>query len=642
MGLRRTLVKLFNLVYIAAAGVSIYAICTQPLLNATVKVDMNSEQVANLIGSAFKEKSTIREREYIYSRIDDASLKDWLTQEKIAKAFDKGLHLSTPVNVPFTKAFEFKNKDVVKEIVIDNIESMVDDALDYFTPAVRKLFKEGAEHYALSVLNDQINETIQDLFPEEIGEEVAPEQVQEIFDNVYSLVDGNSASLDQIAAAINGEGDGFGLQDILQERADSIGNYAKYDATEAEVEEQITWEENARTIYVCEYHVVRSFFVDNIKYYRYDTEQAKYVVIPDADEALINSELAKEESLREVYVFEGTPVYDHYSSETQYYKHFSADRYNVETVASAMIDSLESVPGLVTRTGNFIECSPTQSQVESDIQKAAEAEADPDKSYIQLYYVKVEETYVKATEWNESTQYYKEDITVNDVNTALSLLLDEMLNGKSKSNSSSSEPSETPETPETPENPPEEGIAMRTSVRASSSEEQSEEDIRKVLENYIYKYIPKASIESFSAKIGTKGPLILLGVWLMFLLPWAWFALVTLIRTLSPRKIWTRTGIIFFWAIPQVILGFVLTYGLKYGLQIAGDKVAIIKQIADQIGLNAKFSCLVPSFIYLIMIPVTIIYLILAHPFKFQYKFEKRMDLLDKHRAQREARRWRE
>lgn len=634
MGLRRTLVKLFNLVYIAAAGVSIYAICTKNIVTATLKVDMNSQQVAKLIGSAFKEKSPEVRKEYTYTRAaTEASIKDWLTQEKIAQAFDKGLHLSTNIDVPFAKAFEFKNKNIVKEAVVDNIDKLVDEALDYFTPAVRKLFKEGAEHYALETLTNEINETISELFPEEIGESVDPAQVQEIFDNVYSKVDGNSASLDQIAATINGEGDDFGLQDILQERANSIGNYAKYNATQEEVEEQLLLPDNEKTIYVMEYHVVRSMFVDNIKYYRYDSEQGKYVVIPDADAALIYAELEKDESLREVYVFEGTPVHEAYSSETQYYKHYDSTIYNVESIATAMVDSLESVPGLVTRTGNYIECTPTQAQVESDLQKAAEAEADPSKTYNQIYYVKVEENYVKATAWDPSTQYYKEDITVNDVNTALALLLDEMLNGKSSDNSSSSSESSESSTPEPG--------SLRAVARAESesSETQSEKEIRDVLEKYIYKYVPKAAIENFSAKIGDKGPLILLGILIIFLLPWAWFALVTLIRTLSPRKIWTRTGIIFFWAIPQVLLGLVLTYGLKYGLQIAGDKVAIIKQITEQVGLNIKFSCLIPSFIYLGMIPVTIIYLMLAHPFKVQYKFEKRMDLLDRHRAQREARR---
>ena len=630
MGLRRTLVKLFNLVYIAAAGVSIYSICTKNIVSATIKVDMNSQQVAKFIGSALKEKSTIREKEYTYSRIDEGTIKDWLTQEKIAKAFDKGLHLSTKVDIPFTKAFEFKNKNIVKEVAINNLDSLIDEALDYFTPAVRKLFKEGAEHYALETLTNEINDTIQDLFPEEISESVSTEQVQEIFDNVYSLVEGNSASLDQIAGAINGEGDAFGLSDILRERAESIGNYAKYEATPEEIAEQLTREDNEKTIYVLEYHVVRGMFVDNIKYYRYDSEQAKYIVIPDADAALINAELAKDESERQIYVFEGVVVHDPYSEETEYYKHYTNDRYNVESIANSMIDSLESVPGLVTRTGNYIACSPTKAQVEADIQKAAEAEADPDKTYNQIYYVKVEENYVKATAWDSETQYYKEDITVNDVNGALSLLLDEMLNGK-KSDSSSNQSSE-----------PQPAESSRTQVRESESEIKSEKEIRDVLAKYIDKYLPRAKIESFSASIGTKGPLILLGVLLVFLLPWAWFALVTLIRTLSPRKIWTRTGIIFFWAIPQVILGLVLTYGLKYGLQIAGDRIPLIKSIAEQIGLNIRFSCLIPSFIYLGMIPVTIIYLMLAHPFKVQYKFERRMDTYERHRAQREARRWRE
>jgi hypothetical protein len=603
-------------------------------MKVNLKVDMNSQQVAKFIGSAFKEKSVIREeREYTYSRIDEDTMKDWLTQEKIAEAFDKGLHLSTDAVVPFTKAFDLKDKKLLNDLIVKNLDSLIDEALDYVTPAVRKLFKQGAEHYAMDVLQDEINETITDLFPEEVGESVSTEEVQVIFDNVYSLVEQQSATVDQIAEAILGKDDAFGLQDILQSRADSIGNIAKVNISEQEFNER----KGDGSIYVLEYKVVTGLFVDNIKYYKFDVEQGKFVEFPATAED-INAELEKPEAEREIYFLKSRPVTneDEYSEGTQYYKTFDEDRYNVESIAQSMIDSLESVPGLVTRNDNtWVECSPKQSQVESDIQKAHEAAENPEIEYTQIYYIMVDGEPQPATAWDPDTQYYKREVIVNNVESALALLLDELLNGKANNNSENSSESTEPQAVE--------GSSFRVVSREASEDEvKSEEDIREVLEKYINKRIPIKSIEDVTTKIGDKAPLILLGVLLVFLLPWALFALVTLIRTLSPRKIWTRTGIIFFWAFPQVILGLVLTYGLKYGIQIAGDKIAIIKTVFEQINLDIRFSCLIPSFIYLGMIPFTIIYLMLAHPFKFQYKFEKRMDLLDKHRAQREARRWRE
>lgn len=122
------------------------------------------------------------------------------------------------------------------------------------------------------------------------------------------------------------------------------------------------------------------------------------------------------------------------------------------------------------------------------------------------------------------------------------------------------------------------------------------------------------------------------GITALAALPWLLFALFTLIRTLRPKKCWAKPWFIFVFCFLEVILGAGLTLGLKYGLSaatpvISGMMVGDAEKFApilEGIKIVFEMNCLLASYVYLAMIPFTIIYIIIAHGPKKEYKIWKK------------------
>ena len=93
MGFRKTLLKFMNLVYIAGAGVAIYGMCTKPIVSVDIGIELTSKQVGTYVAQAFgvanktSKEYTVRLTYRAESESDKETFKDWLTEEKIAKAF---------------------------------------------------------------------------------------------------------------------------------------------------------------------------------------------------------------------------------------------------------------------------------------------------------------------------------------------------------------------------------------------------------------------------------------------------------------------------------------------------------------------------------------------------------------------------
>lgn len=567
MGFRRAMVKLMNLVYIAGAGVAIYGMCTKPIVSVDLGVEMTSKQVGKYVATAFgvqdKESKSYIVR--LASRAEEGEEKetfqDWLTEAKIAKAFPNGISIHKPFEVPLTKAFEFKNANIIKETIGENLDGFIAEAVDKVAPGVHELFKEAAEDKAKQVLNDQINNTIAEYFGDSEDMKVSEDEVQEIFDNVYALVENNTASADDIANAILGDSEA-GLEKILADRAEANGG----------------------------------------------------MQIANVSEAQYNEEAAKPDEECLLFVKNGdefTPVSATgaaYNAETTYYKAYDSSKISSEAISDALIDELSEFDGMVTKDG-FVACNPqpTEEQYNADL-----AKEDKDRKY----YVATGDAanpYVLATgAYDSSVTYYKENIIINDVDSALATILNKLLNGDSNKS--------TPRV-----------------VRGEP--EKSEDEVRKILNDYIHKYIPVDAINGVNATIGNKAAYILFGAVAFFILPWAWFALLTLVRTLRRRKIWTRTWMVFVIGFPQLILGIVLRYGTTGILGAIGNKVPILKTISEVFVPVIRFDCLWASFVYLAMIPFMLVYLIMARPFKLQWRFEKQLRIHDRYNAQMEARR---
>ena len=170
----------------------------------------------------------------------------------------------------------------------------------------------------------------------------------------------------------------------------------------------------------------------------------------------------------------------------------------------------------------------------------------------------------------------------------------------------------------------EEKIEKRLIMRAEGSEEEEESKLNAKIREILNKKIEEFNIKGILEQYWFI-PLVFTGV---LVLPWAIFIIITIFRSLRKSKCWTKSWVIFTFAILQVILGIVLYLATaKFMSQILGiiplpENPAI--EIIKQSTLIVETSSFIPSILYLVMIPLSIVYIILAHKVKKQYKAEKR------------------
>ena len=112
---------------------------------------------------------------------------------------------------------------------------------------------------------------------------------------------------------------------------------------------------------------------------------------------------------------------------------------------------------------------------------------------------------------------------------------------------------------------------------------------------------------------------------IVFAAIWAILIIITLIRTFSSKKPWTIFGP-WFWIVGslQVVLGLALTIFCKFYLpSMSFMQRALEGSPIKSIAVAPRTSMLIPSMIFLGMIVFAIIYTIIAHPVKKEYKDSK-------------------
>lgn len=158
---------------------------------------------------------------------------------------------------------------------------------------------------------------------------------------------------------------------------------------------------------------------------------------------------------------------------------------------------------------------------------------------------------------------------------------------------------------------------------ASSQEEQESKlaiKIRELLNQQIEKFNINGIVEQYW--------FIPLLMTLGLMLPWLIFILITIIRSLRKGKIWTKSWVVFVFAAIQVITGiaiYLLTARfMSQFLEILPIPDNPTTEIIKASTLTVETSAFIPSILYLVMIPLTIAYMIIAHKVKKQYKADKK------------------
>ena len=591
------LVRLFNIVYLIAAGISIYAFTTRPIFKATLRVSLSKSQVSSLVSKAFN-KGGEGEGEgdrLIYRESETREMKDYFTKERIENYFPNGLKVNLPIEITAKQAFDIKNTRLLDDLVQINLGSIVDNVYNSIINPISSLFKDIITDYGLDTLKDQINKQIAENFPD--GALASEEEVQAVFDNVYALLDnGEPVSVNTLAEVIlfGNECEDNGVLSIINSRG---SKYEPWDPqpTEEEVTSDLTAVEGEEKYFVrfISYGHNTKDYDSSITYYVKESIDSYVEAGPQPTQEQIDEDKVLEDESGVYFVKIAT--YSHntepYDSSATYYekKPYTNDDIDEQKIADQMAIALENVDGLVTKIPQICDPQPTEEEVVADIAKAENE---------RIYYVlDGNGDPVLPEAYDSSATYYTVERVVNDLDTALTALIDSFLN---KGDSGENRAVVREEDPH---------------VSASSEPKSISENIK----DYLYGMIPQNITEKVGV-VGEKAPFILLALIAIFALPWAWFALVTFVRTFRRDKCWTRPMIVLFWCLPQVILGFGLTYGLNYVFPYLAQRIDALKDYANSINFDVRTGCLIPSFVYLGVAAMTIVYWIIRMPMKKQYR----------------------
>ena len=647
--MRRLLVKLFNLVYLAGAVLSIVALCIKPMINTNVSISLTPDEVADRLVPMFESKQDEAESKALVRAPHRASYK--VTRDTVKNAFPDGFNMDINIKISAKYAFAFKNKTVLTELTKENIENSLLKVISSVSGNMKILFEDVTQSYAKEELEIQLQNTINQYFDN--AKPVQPEEVDAVYNNVKeNLSNDEPVSVEDLANVIVG---------------------AK--------NEDGTYQEGTLLYILNE---------------RQKEAESKYVVVdPKPSKAEVDAEIAKGDEGK-YFVKTGEDTYtrpansDDYATTTYYKKGYDDADISGETISEKLAAQLNSIPGLVdvgyTKsspteeafnksvmsntyykqneslgyefakefgagpyfTASFAEASPTKEQVEQDVAKSADkaeyfvldndnyvraSKYDESLSYFlrsftsasptesefnatvmsnKYYTLSGEDTYTLAKTYDKDVQYYVYGTYVNDIDTALAKFIEAQTNNSNKA-------------------------SLRTRDESLAGE-KSQQEIEDALKEYLYSVIPFQKIYDVTAKFDGYAAYALFGLIALFAFPWFVFGLLTLCRTLRRRKIWTRPWVVFVFAFPQLILGIVLTYGWKYIYPILAGKIPQLAKLSNTVNLDIRTGCLIPSFVYCGFIVMSLFYPLLTRKLKVRYKQEQRVMIMQHYEELRKQR----
>jgi len=637
------LVRFLNLGYLAACAVSIWAICTKPVFSTSIKLDMTPQKLGETLEPLFvdaAESKPVEEKSLVRGTRADKKITDLITVDRIAEAFTNkedpkknGVHIELPITVEAKYAFNLNDKEVLNKLVVANIETILDNTCDFLAEPLANFVFSITKEFAVDALETSINTQIKNATGEDSP--ITTEEVEELYDNIYEALSNNEGSIplsDLTDVIINGkDGEGTSALSILNK----FTRYMYEKCEPQPTEEQYNANPDIFFIHddVADKYVHPESYSSELTFYTYsyvecDPQPTKEEFEAESDKFFIYD--SENDEFINPTKYDNTATY--YRRDNPYTQE-DLDRINIE---EKMEDALSTVPGLVdneytavdpsemtkerfestlrstkyyiSKDGKYLPASLGENTKPLFVEKDGEYVAAPSNPSdfdstlaSNTFYVLVGEEYVVATTYSASTQYYVCIATVKDVDSALVALINEYLLNKDVTKQ-----------------------APLRSSRVQVLNAKSRDELKAALKEFAFKYIPMNQITSVSNSYGKYVPIVLLGLMILVGFPWALLALVTLIRTLRRDKVWTKPWIVLVLAFPQLIFGIFLTYGLKYGLPLAGKMFDIIQKMLD-VGLSAEIStlCLIPSFVYLAVFVYSIIYAFAAHGAKVEYKFQR-------------------
>ena len=206
--MKKLVVRLFNVLYLAGSAFAIFGILTKPLIDFSVHVTVPGEQVAELMNQNEEEEPT---KSYVYKGgTDDFDIMSYLTPEKVQESVGD-IEININLSVPAKTCLDFKNTSAINDLVKSNaVNTAVNDIYPKFKTLLKSVTKDVAKDIVVEQIKDQIKDQLSPASGTDadtvFNENVDMDKVTGIVDDIYDILDGDgTATVAQITQALLGE-----------------------------------------------------------------------------------------------------------------------------------------------------------------------------------------------------------------------------------------------------------------------------------------------------------------------------------------------------------------------------------------------------------------------------------------------------
>lgn len=590
MGFRKFMVRLLNLGYLAGAGFAIYSMVTRPLIDVSASVKFPTSLISSVLtkqengsgeggntddhndpAGGHDDQGGEGDKTKAYKRAGTPDITSMLTPEIINSAFED-INLDISFKVP--PLLEYMQLDDAEKPLIFNtaIQGALNDAIDTVTPMLTTGFKVIVENVAKTMAQEALGGALNEMLTSSFEgvEGLSTEQVTEVVDTLWEALSEEDATVDTVV-------------DALADSANDI--IAAMAETNPDLEGVVLDEE----------------MMDDIK----DTlgDMLSEVGLADEDGNIQDIDSALAMLLQ---MFMGGDE----GGETQGGGEGGQQEENrlptptgLEFDEGSMTFFWDPVDGAFNYTISINGTEDTTSEPSYHTELA-------DGSYTITVVANPEEG-AKVLSSNPATL----DLKLVDGEVFKSMILRD--------------------DPITPAPEGEEG-----GTGTEGGEQSSEDQLNQMVSDFIKSFLKKADLDKLNVNLdemigmANVTTYAMIAIVALVAFPWALFVLITFFRTLRPKKCWTKTWVVFFFAFLQIIFGAAITLGIQYGLPLAMPMVkdalgsipeaATYVDVLDGLTLSIQTICYIPSLVYLAMIPYTIFYLCFSVGVKRQFKREKR------------------
>lgn len=644
MSVRKTIIRILNLVYVGAAAFAVFKLATDPFLDLKVSLKDPTELVSNILFTPPEEGQPVDPHQ-------KSNLLDKLERADVGTTFEN-VSLDLNVNVPAKTIFDFQKADGFATNVMDSLNGFVDDLAPALTPGFIDLVDLHTYRLAVETLGDLVDQNIYENIAkfcteddegvlngqtkEQYAEAIARQRVTNLGTEIAQL------TIDTMKLPESEKSSASKLETVKNKVKSSIVKVLKAMTTPTVIRGYAAFDDV--TLDGLEATVNKD---DLDKYFHGIATLGEMPTAGSKDPGWLDQ--------GKVFVSDQEKIYDY---------EWNGNTYLTLTSVSATQQEYEKV---VEKTTYWANANDAMQQLTNGIGDQLDSYFKIGDKYEFYSYVvptlagMIGPSAMKITGSNLLVkQYYQNEawnfdglkaaITINEKDYEVS-------RGFYKIIPSVATPAEMTgdsitvviqyisATDEDLKSAPVtiSGLSYTNSANPNTAVTETPIDYRGTFEEAVGVYL-KSFVAAFGDSITGMIPVdmltlgglmgyVLLGVLAFFALPWAILVLVSLIRTLRPKKCWTKVWYVFLLGFLQLVLGVVITKGVTIAMgipqvtELLGNVTGSIPYIGPMIPtaeILIKFSTYWPSLIYVAMIPFTIIYAIFAHGPKKEFKQWKR------------------